>query len=417
MKIGILGAGVTGLSVARFLKDYFDVEVLERNIVCGGIARTRDVNGIAYHVVGGHCFNSKYPEVLDFVFNKVLPKQEWNEIKRVSKICISGKEYLYPIEFSVKQIYRDNPALGIKIAGDFLSSEDDGTYDNLEEWFFKKFGKTLAELYFIPYNKKIWGMDPQNMSPSWVKEKLPIPDKYSFFEALVSEKVDNMPHAHFYYPKSNNQNTFIEALAEGCSIRYGVNVHSLKLNSKNNRWIVNNAFEYDIIINTLPIDVLPLFIEGVSEKVINASKLLKYNSITNILWKTPRTNKTWTYLPESKYPYHRYIHIGSYHNPSDGYTISECVGNRNYDDLLERTHDPFLMEPLSYNKSEHAYVVFDANYSKTVPYILEYLSNIGIYSIGRFGEWQYYNMDVCIKRSMELAQLIVKGKIRKNKKL
>lgn len=406
MKIGILGAGVTGLSAARFLKDSFDVEVLERKSVCGGIARTKDVDGIAYHVVGGHCFNSKFPEILDFVFNQVLPKDQWNEIKRVSKIRFGNNEYLYPIEFSVKHIYQDNPELAINIAKDFLASTDDNNYNHLAEWFTKKFGKTLADLYFIPYNQKIWGMDPKKMDPAWVKDKLPIPDKNSFFEALISEKEDNMPHAHFFYPKTNNQNTFLNALAEGCNIRYGIDIHSIKHNPINKKWIVNGTFEYDLIINTLPIDQLPSFIEGAPEKILDASKLLKYNSITNILWKTKSTDKTWTYLPESKYPYHRYIHIGSYHRPVSGYTISETIGHHSYSELIAKTSDPFLLEPLSYHQSEHAYAVFDENYHYAVPLILDYLSNIGIHSIGRFGEWQYYNMDICIKRSMDLAKLI-----------
>ena len=67
MKIGILGAGITGLSAAKMLHKHFDVEVLEKNDVCGGIARTKDVNGVAYHKVGGHCFNSKHKEVLNFI--------------------------------------------------------------------------------------------------------------------------------------------------------------------------------------------------------------------------------------------------------------------------------------------------------------------------------------------------------------
>ena len=407
MKIGILGAGVTGLSAARLLKEHFEVEVLERKDVCGGIARTRDVDGVAYHVVGGHCFNSKYPEVLDFVFNKVLRREEWNEIKRVSKIRFGTEEYLYPIEFSVKQIYRDNPDLGLGITRDFLSAQDDGDYENLANWFIKKFGRSLAELYFIPYNQKIWGVNPAQMDPSWVKDKLPIPDKYSFFEALLSDKEDNMPHARFFYPKSNNQNTFIDALAGDCNIKYGVDVHSIKYNSRNKKWVVDGVHEYDALINTLPLDQLPSFIDGTPEKVIMASKLLRYNSISNILWRTMPTDKTWTYLPEQEYPYHRYIHIGCYHRPVSNYSISESVGDHSYSELIERTHDPFLLEPLSYNHSEHAYVVFDENYHSAVPYILDYLSSIGIYSIGRFGEWQYYNMDVCIKRSMDLAKQII----------
>ena len=406
-KIGILGAGITGLSVARFLQDTYEVEILEKNPVCGGIARTRDVDGIAYHTVGGHCFNSKYPEIMDFVFNQVLPRSEWNEIQRLSKIQIAGGEFMYPIEFSIKEIYHHNPELAFQITSDFLSTTDNGHYAHLAEWFTKKFGKTLADLYFIPYNTKIWHMNPYEMDPQWVQDKLPIPDKKSFFEALMAEKKDTMPHARFYYPKSNNQNTFIEALAKGLTIRYNEKIHSIKYQTETKKWIVNHCHQYDILINTTPIDQLPLVIEDAPENVKEAAKMLRYNQISNVLWRTRPTTKTWTYLPEDSTVFHRFIHIGSYFRPSASYSISESIGNHSYDELINDGKDnEFLLEPLAYNQSEHAYVVFDQNYKYAVPHILNYLSHIGIHSIGRFGEWQYYNMDVCMKRSLELAQKI-----------
>ena len=404
-KIGILGAGVTGLSAARFLMDDFEVEVLEKNNVHGGIARTRNVDGVTYHTVGGHCFNSKYREIMDFVFDEVLPEDQWNKIKRVSKIVIAGNEFLYPIEFSCKDIFRSNPDLGISIASDFLSSCDDNHYENLADWFTKKFGKTLANLYFIPYNQKIWGMNPKDMDPAWVSDKLPIPDKYSFFEALISNKEDNMPHAHFYYPKTNNQNTFLDALARGVHIKYNEDVKHICYDSKKRKWIVNDVFEYDILINTTPIDLLPTKITNAPEIVKDAAQKLKYNKISNVFWRSLPTTKTWTYLPEFNSLFHRYIHIGSYFRPSLGYSISESIGEHTYEELVENgKNDSFLIEPLAYNQSEHAYVVFDHNYKYAVPCILDYLSSIGLHSIGRFGDWQYYNMDVCMKRSYDLAK-------------
>ena len=406
-KVGILGAGITGLSVARFLQGTYEVEILEKNSVCGGIARTRDVNGIAYHTVGGRCFNSKYPEIMDFVFNQVLPRTEWNEIQRLSKIQIAGGEFMYPIEFSIKEIYHHNPELALQITSDFLSTTDNGQYSHLAEWFTKKFGKTLANLYFIPYNTKIWHMNPYEMDPQWVQDKLPIPDKKSFFEALIATKTDNMPHARFYYPKSNNQNTFIEALAQGINIKYNEEIHTIKYPPVTKKWIVNNCHQYDILINTTPIDQLPFVIENCPENVKEAAKMLRYNKISNILWQTQPTNKTWTYLPESSTIFHRFIHIGSYHKPIQAYSVSESIGEHSYEELVnDGKNNPFLIEPLAYNQSEHAYVVFDQNYKYAVPHILTYLTQIGLYSIGRFGEWQYYNMDVCMKRSMELAKKI-----------
>lgn len=68
MKIGVLGAGISGLSISKLLQKHFEVEILEKNEVCGGIARTKDIDGITYHKIVGHCFNTKNKEVLDFVY-------------------------------------------------------------------------------------------------------------------------------------------------------------------------------------------------------------------------------------------------------------------------------------------------------------------------------------------------------------
>lgn len=56
------------------------------------------------------------------------------------------------------------------------------------------------------------------MSHEWVQDKLPIPDKKSFFSSLMQPCTDSMPHSQFYYPDSNNQMSLIEALANGINI-------------------------------------------------------------------------------------------------------------------------------------------------------------------------------------------------------
>ena len=407
MKIGVLGAGITGLSTARFLNSYFDVEVLEKKSVCGGIARTKSVNGSAYHMVGGHCFNSKYKEVLEFVFNEVLPFDQWHKVKRKSLIQFKGHEVPYPIEFSIREIFKFDPNLAIKITADFLSSVASEDAGNLEEWFKLKFGNTLAEEYFIPYNKKIWKNNPRNMDPQWVQDKLPIPNKYSFFEGLIASATDSMPHAEFYYPNSNNQNTFIDALAEGVNVKYNIDVAEINFVEDNKQWIINGEFCYDILINTTPIDLLPTKIIGTPQNIIAAAAKLKHNVISNVIWSNEPTSKTWTYIPEPKRLIHRYIHIGSFFSPIKGFTITEAIGDYSFDELKnDAKYDSFLGEPLDYNQSEHAYVVFDENYTESTNIVKEYLDNIGIYSIGRFGEWQYYNMDICIKSSMKLSDVI-----------
>lgn len=402
MKIGILGAGISGLSIAKMLAKDHEVLILERNVIHGGIARTKQAEDVTYHTVGGHCFNSKYPEVMDFVFNEVLPKDQWHQIARNAVIKIKGQEISYPIEYAIQQIHAFDPEFAINITKDFLTAEDDKDYENLEDWFRKKFGNTLAENYFIPYNTKIWNRPPNEMSPAWVDGKLPIPDKGSFFKGLISNESDKMPHSSFYYPNTNDQNTFIDKLAEGLPIVYNYVVDKVE-KTADGKWIVNGDKTFDLIISTLPLNILPSLIASTPADVLEAADKLRYNKVTTMFWETESTERTWTYIPEPYNFFHRYIHIGSFFTPKKNYSITEVVGEKTREEMIENgKKDSFLKRPVDFNVSDHAYVVFDENYDSATKHIRNYLNEIGLYTLGRFGEWQYYNMDVCIKSSINL---------------
>lgn len=406
MKIGVLGAGISGLSIAKLLSEIHEVEVLERHRVPGGIARTRSVEGVAYHVTGGHCFNSKHKDVLDWVFTKVMPEDQWNKVERNAAIKFKGAEISYPIEFSIKQIYNLDKCLAMNMVKDFLNTNDDEVYDNLEEWFRKKFGNTLSDEYFLPYNSKIWNKNPKDMNPAWVEGKLPIPDKESFFNALIKTEKDTMPHATFYYPKSNNQNTFIENLSSGLNIRYDYNVVSISIDA-DKKYVVNDAERYDILISTLPLNILPRLLWNTPAQIIEAVSKLEYNKVTTVLWETLPTQCTWTYLPDPEIIFHRYIHIGNFFTPKKNYTITEAIGERSYDEMIVNgKKDPFLVKPVDYNVSNHAYVVYNEGFKKYKDIAMGYLAENGIHTLGRFGEWEYYNMDICIKSAIELYKKI-----------
>lgn len=407
MRIGVLGAGISGLSIARLLKDDFEVEVLEKESVIGGIARTRDVNGMAYHVNGGHCFDSKYNDVKDFVFNEVLPKDNWNFITRKAEVLFRDTWINYPIEFSIKDIDKIDSDLAFNITKEmFEASYEKGA--NLEEWFINHFGPTLAREYFIPYNTKIWQIPPREMDNVWICDekqmKLPVPTKKAFYDSLLDRGADSMVHRNFYYPKTNNQNTFIEAIGNGVKIITDYNVSSIV--KEGNTWIVNGEKKYDILINTTPLDLIPTLIDNIPENILSFFKKLKFNRVTNILWETDGSlDFTWGYIPDPKIGFHRISNTGAIVRPVSNFCTTEVIGNVSYDKLLsEGKKISFLKNPIDYNVTEHAYVHFDLNYMESKKKTITYLDSIGLISHGRFGEWEYYNMDVCIKRSIDLAK-------------
>lgn len=406
MKICIIGAGITGLTLGRLLSRIHSVTIYEKDSYIGGIARTKNINGIAYHIVGGHCFNSKNPRVLEFVFGEVLSKNEWHLVRRVAKIYFHGHYISYPIEFSVKEIASFDEELAFRITKDFFSSEDK-VVDNLADWFKVKFGETLAQEYFIPYNKKIWQMDLSKIRFDWVRNKLPIPNKKDFFRSLIGNVEDSMPHKYFYYPNTNDMNTFIEALSKGLTIRLNEEVKVIE--KLNNRWLVNKREEYDLVISTMPLNNLPLIIKGTPEDVIKEASKLKYNKVTTMLWKSCPIEHTWTYYPSSDTIFHRHIHIGNFWEPKSNYTITEAIGEHTYDEMVYYGKKcPYLIEPIDYHVSDHAYIVYTKDSLEALNKIKTYLNQIGIFTAGRFGEWEYYNMDNCIESAFKLAEKINK---------
>ena len=63
---------------------------------------------------------------------------------------------------------------------------------------------------------------------------------------------------------------------------------------------------------------------------------------------------------------------------------------------------------------KYAYVIYDLEHRKNMDLIKEYFSSRGIYLNGRFGSFEYLNMDAVIRQSKNLADEI-KGKIKSSK--
>lgn len=408
-KIAVIGAGITGLSAAKLFDRTDKVTIYESCGKVGGIARPKLVDGIAYHTVGGHCFNSKYPEVLDFVFNFILPEKFWHKVNRKAVIDFGRYQIPYPIEYSLNEIYKNDPEFAKNILKDFIIAQNDKKdSESLEDWFINNFGGTLAKKYFIPYNEKIWGIEASNMNYNWVKDKIPLPDIDKFLNGLFTNTKDNMPHVSFYYPSGNSQSQFIEKLSAGLDICLNTEVTRIIRTKRNTFKLYGDYYlgEFDQLISTIPLNALTKKIQDCPKNILEYSKKLKYNKITTMLWKSTPTNNTWTYLPSNSHKIHRMIHIGNFFNPTnDSVTITEALGVVSYEEMINQGKEiTQLISPLDYHVSNHAYVVNDQNIIEARECIHGYVKSMNIYSIGRFGSWDYHNMDICIKQALDLFQ-------------
>ena len=173
--IAIIGAGVSGLTVAHQLKDRYKVKVFEKESTPGGLIRCKRVDGNLYHLCGGHVFNSKRQDVLDWFWSKFDREEEFVKTDRNSVVFMDdGTHIPYPVE---NHIYLFDKEIQKHFIDDLLEISRNGKIEprNFEEFLKLRFGETLYRLYFQPYNEKVWRRSLSKVPLSWLEGKLPMP--------------------------------------------------------------------------------------------------------------------------------------------------------------------------------------------------------------------------------------------------
>ena len=401
INIAILGGGITGLTLGTKLQEKgINFTIFEKEKEVGGLCKTTVNNGYFYDLHGGHIFNSRHREVIDWTFKK-LAKKKW--VYSVKKALIQyGNQILnYPFEFSLVKLPIDD---AIECILDFFT-ERGIEPSNYYDWIVWMFGKSISEKYMIPYNEKIWQYDLREMSIDWIDGKMPLPTKEEILRAFIAKDPfeSRMPHYSYYYPVDKGIGGLIEAISPNDNILVSFNITELRRFS--GKWMVNDIGPFDRIIWTIPLPYVSMYLNAPVE-VQSAILNLKWNSLTTFHYSSADPVKgSWTYFPEKKYPFHRIVNQGGLSPKacpeSKGSFIVEMIGKRNSDELLSFFDKESLVGE---SHTDFAYVLFDKNHAINSEMVKNYLRHIGIIPLGRFAEWQYYNMDICMKRAFECAE-------------
>ena len=251
-KYVILGAGPSGLSFAHTLRLLGEESfvVIEKENEAGGLCRSAMVDGKPLDIGGGHFLDLKRQDVLDLLF-RFMPREEWLEHKRVSKIRIRGVELDHPLEGNLWQ-------LPVADQIDFLESiakagvlRGEPQPESFADWITWKLGDCIAREYMLPYNRKIWSMDPNALGTYWLYK---LPD-VSFRETLQSCLEHRMfgalpAHGTFLYPKEHGYGEVWRRMgaALGDKLHLGEKFTSADPATRT----VNGRYQADCIVNSIP---------------------------------------------------------------------------------------------------------------------------------------------------------------------
>lgn len=422
-KIAIIGAGVSGLSAAHFLKDKYEVTVFEKDDRPGGLIKCRRVNGSLFHTCGGHVFNSKRQDVLDWFWSKFMRDEEFSKADRNSCVFMdkgdSSLEHIdipYPIENHMylfdetiqKSFYKDLDEID-SVKGVNAKFTDYDSFGNFLRW---RFGKTLYNLYFEPYNKKVWRRDLNSVPMSWMEGKLPMPTTQEMRENnanKVEEKA--FVHSSFWYEKVNGSQFLADKLAEGLDIKYNTDITSLIYHE--GKWNVNGT-SFDKVIFCGNIKDLVKMVDGINVNEYKDSvEKLEYHGTTAVFCEIDKNPYSWIYQPSRKHESHRIICTGNFSKtnnsedlPDNRMTATiEFTDAISKEDIIENlSRIPLNPKYIDHKYNKYTYPIQDANTRQLIRNLKSSLRVFGLYFTGRFADWEYYNMDVAMGAAMDMVK-------------
>ena len=432
----ILGAGVAGLIAAiELAKNGKSVTLLEKESAVGGQCKTEvlDVNGEKYRFdYGGHRFITNNEALLDFVED--ILGDDLLVAQRSSVILHQNKTYEYPL--NLKNLLKTAPKsllLGaffdtLKIILKLIKPDN----ESFQSWITSRFGKTLYKNFFGPYTKKLWGIEPDQLSADWAGQRISLLDlKDVAKKLLLKNKKTARTYAKSYrYPKygfgglPSKMAKKFEALGgkivlneDICKIEYENNNISKVHTTSKNTYTAKN------IISTLPMNEMAISLGFESKLQFRSLRFLCIG--LDIEDFTPHT---WQYVSDYdllptriQEPKRRSPSMSPEGKSSIMLEIPcnahDKIWSMEEDKLLEIVKKDLLK--LNFNiedkivdyfsfKTEHAYTLMDIDYNKHRDDTIEHLNKFdNLIMCGRQGTFRYIFLDTAMETGLMAAKMLL----------
>jgi protoporphyrinogen oxidase len=174
-RVLVLGAGVCGLYAALELATSgIPVTLIEKEQAPGGLAAGFRY-GENYYDLGVHMLHGFDREILDQV--RDIMGTESIAVELNAKIRWFGKDFRYPLQF--RDMFGGVPLFElIHCTTGLLVAEMRNRFSrmepvNAEEALIQLYGRPLYEFFFKEFTERYWGMEPAQLSASFIKTKMP----------------------------------------------------------------------------------------------------------------------------------------------------------------------------------------------------------------------------------------------------
>ena len=419
--VAVIGAGLTGMSAALRLQEAgIEHRIFEKLGHAGGHAITVEDRGYRFDRTG-HLLHLRDPLMREKVIDWIGP--DHYEVQRQSVIWSNGVYTRYPFQANTFGL---PPDVAYECVLGFLKAHfrtESVEPQNFEEFSLSHFGEGISKHFMIPYNSRLWGVHPREITSAWCQRFVPLPKLEDVIAGAVGLNDRELGYnKNFIYPAmgigelSRAMHRDLPALE--------LSRAPTRIDFKNRRLhFADASIGYRALINTAPLPVLIGLLDDPPSDVRHAASRLRCTHLyyLDVALEVPCGKPVhWIYVPEDKYPFYR---VGCYSNfsprmapPGKANLYVELAGREPPDvgKLLPRVAAGLVEMGLIAKPSDiafaelreivWAYVIFDEGYFAALDVIKPFLERMGIISAGRYGEWNYSSMEDALMMGRAAAE-------------
>jgi len=428
----IIGAGLAGLSTAYHLESNDGYQICEKEEEAGGLCRSYEKGGYTFDYTGHllHLRNGYTRELVE----KLLPDRLTSRDRRAS-IYSQGVLTPYPFQANLynlpKEVVRDCLVGFIEAELKRARNLDkDGIANgSFKDWIVSTFGTGIADHFMLPYNEKLWKRALSELSSEWVDWSIPIPSVDEVIGGALGLENKKMGYnAQFLYPDKGGIGVLPRSFVPHLNtIGYNRELTAIDVKEKQVWFSDDSTMKYDHLVSTVPLPELITMIRDVPPRIAELGTRLKHLSVLDInlgITSDLLPDQHWIYFPEPQVPFYRagfYSHFSlssappkaaslyvelSYlpGSPLDREGITEAAFRGLKACGMIRSRDEIVVEDTV--DIPYAYVVYDDERKRILPDIMSYLNKCDIFSIGRYGSWEYLSMEDTILQGKAVAEAL-----------
>lgn len=418
-KITILGAGIAGISAAYYAKELnIESELFEARTSYGGLCDNFTINGFRFDYAVHLSFTQN--EYVRSIFDQVNFLTHKPEAYNYSK----GNWLKHPVQNNLFPLAVEEKILVIQ---DFINRPKEVRQENYEEWLISQYGHSFANQYPIPYTKKYWTLDADQLSTDWIGNRMYKP---SVNEVLFGAMTDETPNTYYAkemrYPKQGGYKSFIEGMAKECKIN--LNRKVMQIDPKEKYIVFQDGVKthYEELLSTIPLPELIQMIDGVPSIIKEVAEELIATSVAlvSVGFNRPDAAKhLWFYIYDEDIQAARVYSpsLKSPDNVPEGCSSLQFEIYYSKDKQMQMNNDELIqgvirsIEKMDIAKREdiavvdcrfvpYANVIFTHGMIEKRKIVRDYLKSIGIYTAGRFGEWDYLWSDQSLLSGKEVIE-------------